>query len=101
MTLLDQGLIITATGMSVVFLFLGMLVCVTRILSGVMNRFFPDRETDPFEDSDPSQDDDSNGSAEPWLSNQETIEAELAAALALALNLGGCQHINVSAREVK
>jgi sodium pump decarboxylase gamma subunit len=65
MTLIEQGFIITATGMSVVFIFLGILVCVTKILSLFFARFFPEHEEhEEYEE-------------------QDTLEAELAIAIAM------------------
>ena len=39
-----QGLSLTIIGMSVVFVFLALLVVIMFILSGVINRFFPEKE---------------------------------------------------------
>ena len=43
--MINEGLIITGLGMSWVFLFLGVLVLAMMIMSKVMQKYFPDKET--------------------------------------------------------
>ncbi|MCF7934108.1 MAG: OadG family protein [Spirochaetia bacterium] len=41
---MEQGLVLMVTGMAVVFSFLVILVFITKILSAVVTRFFPEKE---------------------------------------------------------
>ncbi len=44
MSLMEQGLLLMVTGMTVVFSFLVILVIVTKILSAVVHKYFPGKE---------------------------------------------------------